>query len=50
MQPMISTSWQLLFKIRLFVLRKFSMPDGIQMDAHRICDLTLFTCSTVFSI
>jgi len=41
---------QLLFKIGFFVFTKFSMPNGIQMDAHRIYDLTVFTCSTVFSI
>jgi len=26
------------------------MPNGVHMDAHRIYDLTVFTCSNVFSI
>jgi len=29
---------------------KFNMPNGVHMDAHRIYDLTVFTCSNVFLI
>jgi len=39
---------QLLFRIRFFVLVKFSVHTGSHMDAHRIYDLTVVLIQVYF--
>jgi len=44
----MSIANQLLFRTRFVVLMKFSMPDGSNMDAHRIHGLGFSLCSSEF--
>ena len=44
-------STQLLFKTRFFVglFTKFSILDGVHMDAYRLYNSKVFSCSSDFS-